>query len=224
MACEPFGYVFNLGIIFMMRVRALALAVPLVIASAAMATDKAVRITPDQMTRGFTVAGKYFEISRNQDSSATLTGEFAKTSRACPPFCIHPMSAGAGVETLGEIEVMDFLETSVASGRGLLIDSRVPEWFAKGTIPGAVNVPFATLEPTNPFRDDILTALGARKTGSGWDFAGALDLVMFCNGPWCDQSPRAIRNLIDAGYPASKLRYYRGGMQDWMILGLTVTQ
>ncbi len=208
----------------MTRVLALALAIPLVLASAALATDKAVRITPDQMTRSFTINGKLFEISRNQDSAATLSGEFAKTSRACPPFCIHPMSAGEGVETLGEIEVMDFLETRVANGRGLLVDSRVPEWFAKGTIPGAVNVPFATLEPTNPYRDDILSALGARKSGAGWDFTGALDLVLFCNGPWCDQSPRAIRNLIDAGYPASKLRYYRGGMQDWLILGLTVTQ
>lgn len=208
----------------MMRVVFLAMALPLVMTSAALATDKAVRITPDQMTRTFAINGQIFEISRNQDSSATLTGEFAKTSRACPPFCIHPISAGDGVATLGEIEVMEFLETRVANGRGLLIDSRVPEWFAKGTIPGAVNVPFATLDPANPFRDDILIALGARKTATGWDFAGALDLAMFCNGPWCDQSPRAIRNLLEVGYPADKLGYYRGGMQDWMILGLTVAQ
>jgi len=28
--------------------------------------------------------------------------------------------------------------------------------------------------------------------------------------------------LLKIGYPAKKMRYYRGGMQDWMILGLTV--
>lgn len=218
----------------MTRVFALAFVISVGVANAVAAadagatdltrTDKAVRITPDQMARSFMIAGKPHEISRNQDSTATLTGEFAKTSRACPPFCIHPISAGEGVATLGEIEVMDFLETRVAAGRGLLVDSRVPEWFVKGTIPGAVNVPFATLEPTNPYRDDILAVLGARQIGAGWDFSAAVDLVLFCNGPWCDQLPRAIRNLLDAGYPADKLRYYRGGMQDWMILGLTVTQ
>jgi rhodanese-related sulfurtransferase len=60
------------------------------------------------------------------------------------------------------------------------------------------------------------------KTASGWDFSAALDLAMFCNGPWCDQSPRAIRNLTEAGYPPEKLRYYRGGMQLWLLLGLSV--
>jgi hypothetical protein len=29
--------------------------------------------------------------------------------------------------------------------------------------------------------------------------------------------------MIDAGYPADKIAYYRGGMQVWRLLGLTVT-
>lgn len=181
-----------------------------------------VRITADIAAKQIVVNGQTINIGRIQDKANMLTGEFTKTSRACPPFCIHPISAGAGVETLGEIEVLAFLENNVAQGTGLLIDSRVPEWFAKGTIPGAVNVPFTTLEPTNPYRDEILKALGGVKTASGWDFGAALDLAMFCNGPWCDQSPRAIRNLTEAGYPPEKLRYYRGGMQLWLLLGLSV--
>jgi len=181
-----------------------------------------VRITADIAAKQIVVNGQTINIGRIQDKANMLTGEFTKTSRACPPFCIHPISAGAGVETLGEIEVLAFLENNVAQGTGLLIDSRVPEWFAKGTIPGAVNVPFTTLEPTNPYRDEILKALGGVKTASGWDFSAALDLAMFCNGPWCDQSPRAIRNLTEAGYPPEKLRYYRGGMQLWLLLGLSV--
>ena len=181
-----------------------------------------VRITADIAAKQIVVNGQTINIGRIQDKANMLTGEFSKTSRACPPFCIHPISAGAGVETLGEIEVLAFLENNVAQGTGLLIDSRVPEWFAKGTIPGAVNVPFTTLEPTNPYRDEILKALGGVKTASGWDFSAALDLAMFCNGPWCDQSPRAIRNLTEAGYPPEKLRYYRGGMQLWLLLGLSV--
>ncbi len=131
--------------------------------------------------------------------------------------------APGGVETVGEVEVISFLENNVAGGTGLLIDSRVPDGFAKGTIPGAVNVPFATLDPTNPpYRDEILKALGATQSGGTWDFSGAMALTLFCNGPWCDQSPRAIRSLLAAGYPAEKISYYRGGgMQLWLLLGLT---
>jgi len=67
--------------------------------------------------------------------------------------------------------------------------------------------------------------LGARKLEDGtWDFGGARELLLFCNGPWCGQSPRAIRNLIAAGYPPEKLHYYRGGMQNWQLLGLTVVK
>jgi rhodanese-related sulfurtransferase len=190
------------------------------LAAPALAQD--VKITPDAAYRSIWVNGENIVIERIQDTSHRLETEFTKTSRPCPPFCIHPISAGKGVTTVGEIEVLDFLETKVSKGSGLLIDSRLPEWFAKGTIPGAVNVPFSTLEPENPYRDQILEALGARRLGSRWDFSDALDLLMFCNGPWCDQSPRAIRNLTDAGYPPEKIQYYRGGMQLWLLLGLTV--
>lgn len=183
-----------------------------------------VRITPDMTAKELVLNGERVVIAREQDPAARLTGEFTKTSRPCPPFCIHEMEAAPGVETVGEIELMSFLDEHVSAGTGLLIDSRVPAWFEKGTIPGAVNVPFSTLEPSNPYRDEILKALGAREAGGGLRYDEALDILMFCNGPWCDQSPRAIRNLIDAGYPAEKIRYYRGGMQLWLMLGLTVVE
>jgi len=48
--------------------------------------------------------------------------------------------------------------------------------------------------------------------------------MLWCNGPWCGQSPHAIRGLLDLGYPAEKLYYYRGGMQAWQSLGLTVVK
>ena len=35
--------------------------------------------------------GKDFKIMRNQDTEAVINPQFAKTSRACPPFCIHPI-------------------------------------------------------------------------------------------------------------------------------------
>lgn len=181
-------------------------------------------ITPELAAKQVTINGKTITIAREQDPAARIPDEFSKTARACPPFCVHPMSAGVGVDTYGELEVLDFLETRVATGRGLLIDSRLPEWFEKGALPGAINVPFATVEDSNPYRDQILEALGAVKIGAGWNFDNAMELALYCNGPWCDQSPRAIRSLMSAGYPAAKLKYYRGGMQSWLSLGLTVKQ
>lgn len=182
---------------------------------------ESVRITQDIEARTIMLNGAAIVIDRIQDSENRLEGEFTRTSRPCPPFCITPMTVAPGVVTLGELEVMDFLETRVAAGEGLLLDSRLPEFFAKGTIPGAVNLPFATLDPTNPYRDEILKALGATFTGSEWDFAQARQLAVFCNGPWCNQAPLAIRHLLQAGYPAGKLSYYRGGMQVWLQLGLS---
>lgn len=181
-----------------------------------------VRITTDIMSQEVTLNGEQIVIERIQDTAHRLEGGFTKTSRPCPPFCIHPISAAPGVRTVGELEIMEFLKVDVAGGRGLLIDSRLPVMFEKGSIPGSVNVPFSTLDPTNPFRDEIFQALGARPLGNDWDFTNAKKLALFCNGPWCDQSPRAIRYLTGAGYPSEKLSYYRGGMQVWMSLGLTV--
>jgi rhodanese-related sulfurtransferase len=45
--------------------------------------------------------------------------------------------------------------------------------------------------------------------------------VFYCNGPWCGQAPTNIKQLLALGYPAHKLKWYRGGMQDWKMLGLT---
>lgn len=183
-----------------------------------------VSITPDWARAEFVINGQDVLIERDQNQDAVIDPSFAKTSRACPPFCIHPMSGGEGVATVGEIEVIDFIDNYVEEGTGLLLDSRIPSWFAKGSIPGAVNLPFTALEPDNKYRDEILQALGGVKSGEDWDFSAATELLLFCNGPWCDQSPRAIQNLLTAGYPAEKIRYYRGGMQVWLLLGLTTAQ
>lgn len=171
------------------------------------------------------IEGKRVRIQRIQDTSNRLDNSFAKTSRPCPPFCIHPMQAAIGVETVGELELLDFLAKKVRTNRGLLIDARLPEWYQRGTIPGAVNIPWTILSagPDNPFTAKMLRALDAVEENGEWDFRRALELLLFCNGPWCDQSPRAINNLIALGYPPEKLYYYRGGMQVWQLLGLTTT-
>ncbi|MGB5337485.1 MAG: rhodanese-like domain-containing protein, partial [Gammaproteobacteria bacterium] len=57
-----------------------------------------------------------------------------------------------------------------------------------------------------------------------WDYSNAKTLVVFCNGMWCGQSPNNIRNLLKFGYPAHKIKWYRGGMQAWEMLGLTTVK
>lgn len=162
------------------------------------------RITEDIGSFRFTVNGQMVTIDRSGAS--------------CPPACVQPMQAAPGVTTVGELETMDFLELFVSDGRGLLIDARLPSTFAAGTLPGAVNVPASTVAPGNPYRDDLLNALGVR---SG-DFSGAFDLVIFGSGADDGQAPEALLSLLDAGYPATKLKYYRGGVSAWQALGLTL--
>lgn len=140
-----------------------------------------------------------------------------RSGAACPSRCVQPMQAAAGVVTVGELEVLDFLDLFVASGQGLLIDARLPEGFAGATLPGAVNVPAETLNPTNPYRDDLLTALGVVRG----NFSSAFDLVILGAGPDDPEPVKAVRSLLDAGYPPAKLKYYRGGLQNWTGLGLS---
>ena len=61
-------------------------------------------------------------------------------------------------------------------------------------------------------------------TSKVFDFSDAKTLVLFCNGMWCGQSPNNIKNLLKFGYPADKLKWYRGGMQAWSILGLSTAK
>ncbi|MGG7566339.1 rhodanese-like domain-containing protein [Rhodovulum sp. DZ06] len=189
------------------------------------ASAQEVWITPDMPFFEFEVEGKTYAIEREQDTEHTITNSFAKTSRPCPPFCVQPAKVADGVETVGELEIISFLETEVTAGTGYLVDARVQSWFERGTIPGSVNLPFTVFanDPSNPFLDSISRALGGTLLTSGqWDFSNAKKLLMFCNGPWCGQSPRAIRNLISLGYPPEKLLYYRGGMQAWQSMGFNV--
>lgn len=188
--------------------------------------------------------GETVLVQRVQDTTHTVTGFFAKTSRPCPPFCIRPMSAAPGVTTVGEYELFDFMAHQLRNGRGLIVDARTADWYQRGTIPGAINLPWDRIVAFGENPDamvNLFKELGAMEQaedagwharvsqllsasageGQRWNFGGSKELILFCNGPWCDQSPRAIRALIDLGYPEEKLFYYRGGMQAWVSLGLS---
>lgn len=195
-----------------------------IFASVTPAISQEVWITRELPFVEIEVGDNFFVIERDQNNNAVITPDFAKTSRACPPFCVQPLAVADGVETMGELELITFLEDKVQSGEGYLVDARTARWYEAGTIPGSINIPFNLVNPQaeNPFLAPLLQQLGGVPNASGsWSFTNAPELALFCNGPWCGQSPQAIKNLLSVGYPAEKLHYYRGGMQNWLLLGLT---
>lgn len=213
----------------------------------AQAENKPVGITPDLMSVTVMHNGQAVAVMRNQDNSNTVLPAYSRTSRPCPPFCIQPMSLAPGVETLGEIEVLDYAsKMSGGDDSILLIDSRTPDWVAKGTIPGAINIPWTDLVPakgattegiTNIMSDQfnvatvggadvfaIDEALASNTASEVFDYSNCKTLVLFCNGMWCGQSPASIKTLLRYGYPAERIKWYRGGMQTWEILGLSTAK
>ena len=217
------------------------------VALVAQAKELEVKITKDIAYSTVTHDNELIKIQRIQDTSHRIDGSFAKTSRPCPPFCINPIALHEGVKTVGELEVIKFMEGPYYRGRGVIIDARTSSWYKRGTIPGSVNIPFTEFErPVDDFEmTELLESLGAKQRDDvnpvtrvieslgfldgdmktdKWDFSQAKELLLWCNGPWCGQSPRAIKALLALGYPAEKLYWYRGGMQMWQSLGLTTVK
>lgn len=112
---------------------------------------------------------------------------------------IQAIKAAQSVHTVGELEVYQH------HMKGLpIFDARKPDTANGVTIPGSKNIPYDEL------------------TGRMDELDKNNPSIFFCNGPQCPQSSTAIRNLLDAGYPADSILYYRGEMHDWITLGLPV--
>jgi rhodanese-related sulfurtransferase len=189
------------------------IALALSLAAPAFASDVAVKIAPGMDSATVETLSGPVVIERIQDPAHEVTGEWARTSRPCPNFCIQPMSPAEGVTTIGELELIAALQDPEVT----VIDSRTPDWYLEGTIPGAINIPYTEAV-------DRLGELGCEIDFDGWICDEARPVALFCNGLWCGQSPEAIRRMIEAGFPAERISYYRGGMQSWRVLGLTVTK
>ena len=206
--------------------------------------DISVGISHDIKKVEFSHDGKKLTIMRNQEPLNTINPNFALTSRDCPPFCIQPIVVAPRVDTIAELEIIDYIK-KMADGNDsiLVIDSRTPDWVVRGTIPGSTNIPWTKIRPkSGATTEDIIQILTAQfgvrltqgadefsvdeaiaegDTSKVFDYSDAKTLVMFCNGMWCGQSPANIKTLLKFGYPAEKIKWYRGGMQAWEILGLT---
>jgi rhodanese-related sulfurtransferase len=113
---------------------------------------------------------------------------------------IQPMTLAPGVVTVGELEVIEHLR----AGRAL-VDCRLANYVERGTIPGAINI----AHPEIAARMSELDQLDQLE-----------QIVLFCNGPQCKATALATKALLAAGWPAERLLYYRGGIHDWVTLGL----
>ena len=126
---------------------------------------------------------------------------------------LQPLVPEPGILPVTEIEVLN----AISDPDTILVDMRTEEWFLDATIPGSVNIPYTEVAMR-------MDELGSSKSDAGWDCSNASNVVGFCNGPVCPQSPTAMKAMIRDGFPAEKIHYYRGGMLDWDALGLTTVE
>ena len=141
---------------------------------------------------------------------------------------IQPMKLDKEIETVGELEVLALIQALDFDPESyILIDARAKKWFREITIPHSVNIPTASIayDEFNLFYEENLKHLNITKDANGTlDFSQAKEAIIYCNAAWCTQSDKAIKELIKLGYPKKKLKWYRGGLQDWMSMGFSVVR
>ena len=197
--------------------------------AAAVGFYAAMQITPVQAQEtpakvSFLFNGSMIKIDRENKKAADYAASFTANGGTCGAACIAPMKAANGVATLDEPQVLSFLVDEVANSQGLMVDARTPEERARGFIPGSINLPYSTVDPKQNYWPGVVTALGAKVQSGGFDFADVQALLVYDTGPSSDEAGKLVRNLIEVGYPADKIKYYRGGMQVWSVLGFNIEE
>lgn len=115
---------------------------------------------------------------------------------------IQPISLHPEVKTIGELEIIKHIEDG-----GTVIDTRLPEYVdVSGIIPTAIAIQWGS----------IIEGLAAHSIDEN------VTIALYCNGPQCAATPRAIERLLSAGWKPERLLYYRGGLMDWMGQGLPI--
>jgi rhodanese-related sulfurtransferase len=162
------------------------------------------------------------------------TGNYAhaKVPEVCKSTFVHttghlqPMILHKDLETYGELETLKFIQEMQTRRDMMLIDCRKKKWYDYMTIPGATNMPFHYFKYRDVHEFEFEHALRAMDVKviddeGHYDFREAKTILLFCNGPWCSQSPKMIHALLEVGYPPQKIKWYRGGIQSWVGAGMT---
>jgi len=140
---------------------------------------------------------------------------------------LSPMKIHEDIETFGELEVLEFLEDMQDDPQMLFVDSRKTQWYESVTIPSAINIPFIYFTERDKWSNEKKAALklfGVKGEKAPYDFTNVKTVLFFCNGIWCRQSPQMIEALLELGYPPQKIKWYRGGLQSWLSVGMTYTR
>ena len=140
---------------------------------------------------------------------------------------IHPMQIHKDIETYGEIEVLAFIDDIQYDDTMLFIDARGEEWYEYRTIPSAINIHYIYIKKPEVFKEEYKAALkklGVVSKKKSFDFSRVKTILLFGNGAWCSQSPNMLKALLALGYPAKKIKWYRGGMDAWLGLSMTTTR
>jgi rhodanese-related sulfurtransferase len=117
----------------------------------------------------------------------------------------EPAAAVAHYERLLQFETdcWDVHESLEANAPGFVVlDVRSPELFARGHIPGAVNLPHRRIT------ERTLAA-----------YAPELLIVVYCAGPHCNGADRAAARIARLGRPVKKMI---GGVEGWKDDGFTL--
>ena len=160
----------------------------------------------------------------SEDYPLKTVPAFCKKSFITAAGKLSPMKMHEKIDTYGELEVLEFLEEMQEDPTMLFVDSRKQEWYEARTIPGAHNIPFIYFTEEGKWdkkKEQALAQLGIKTTKEGYDFSEAKTVLFFCNGAWCRQSPQMIEALLEMGYPPEKMKWYRGGLQSWLNVGMT---
>ena len=164
------------------------------------------------------------------------TGNYAseKVPEECKSTYVHttgkllPMQLDEEVTTYGELEVLAYIKDMQKNNKLMLIDARGEEWFNYRTIPASTNIPYRYFRDRKeyPFKyEEGLKKLGVTfNKDNSLEFKNAKTVTIFCNGAWCSQSVWLVQALLEIDYPADKINWYRGGMQNWLAAGMTSTR
>ncbi len=141
---------------------------------------------------------------------------------------ISPIKMDDEIETYGALETLSFIKEMQKDKNKVLIDARKEPWFNYRTIPGAVNMPFYYFRDKEHYKDEFDYAvkyLGGTPDGDGgYDFDHPKTILVFCNGPWCGLSREFVDAISEEGFPHDHIKWFRGGMQAWLIGGFTSTR
>jgi rhodanese-related sulfurtransferase len=158
---------------------------------------------------------------QHEQQTITIRRDSTNNEKTCPPFCIQPMNIGK-VKTVGELEVLEFIKDLKKKKLKLFIDSRLPQAYKESTIPGAINIPYTMLEESSKYKNRIIKLLGGKRRGEQWKFTNVPILLMFGESEESSHIVQAIKSLLALSYPSRKILYYRGGIENWKRLGLTI--